>query len=322
MKTIYKSFLIALAAVSMFSACAEKEEGPADPYSVNWTYLRPKNLATNTAIVTDGGELVQMFNTTDTVLTYIQCTKPAKSAIKATFDFDPSLVEAYNTANGTECQMLPENLLSLMSETLTISKGEYVSADTLKISYNKTAFEEFAESHTEGAEYVLPITMTSVSGNTEMSETRTMYIYYNVQIKTAEQGDAPFGVKYTDLASTVVTLNGSVIDVLTDGDDYGYKYFTSPSEVIVDFGKELRINAISIIPYAWYFMFKDITVSFSTDGASYSSPSTFSLYQAYDYYLNFYSAKTARYVKLNTSGYIYSSYYSAYICELEFYVAE
>lgn len=319
MKNIFKSFIIALAAVSMFSACVEKEEGPVDPYSVNWTYLRPKELPTKTSIVTDGGELVSMFSTTDTLLSYVQCTKPAPKNITATFAIDESLIEAYNTANNRNCKLM-ENV-SLVNNTLTVEVGQYISADTLKITYDVEAIKAVLLACTEPAEFVLPITMTSVSDGGTMSETRTMFIHYEVLIKSAEQADAPFGVK-TDITSAVVTLNGKVTTTLNDGDDYWDEYFKNPSEVIVDFGKELRVQSISIIPYAWYYMFKEVSVSFSTDGTNYTEPASFSLYQAYDYYLNFYSAKTARYVKLNTSGFIYSSSYSPYICELEFYIAE
>lgn len=210
----------------------------------------------------------------------------------------------------------------LVSESLTIPAGEYVSSDTLKIAYDVEALEQFITSQTTDAEFVLPISMTSVSDGGTISETRTIFVRYDILVKTAEQADAPFGVKYEDMASAVVTLNGDVTDLLNDGDDYWDELVKSPSEIIVDFGKEIRVQSISIIPYAWYYMFKDVAVSFSTDGTNYSEPSVFSLYQAYDYYINFYSAKTARYVKLNTSGYIYSSNYRAYICELEFYVAE
>lgn len=320
MKNIFKSFMIALAAVSMFTACAEKEEGPLDPYSVNWTYLRPVTPPVNVAIITDAQELVSVFNTEETTLTRIQCTKPAPKDIKATITIDESLVEAYNAANETECLLMPH--VRLVSESLTIPAGEYVSSDTLKIAYDVEALEQFITSQTTAAEFVLPITMTSVSDGGTISETRTVFVRYDILVKTAEQADAPFGVKYEDMASAVVTLNGYVTDVLNDGDDYWDEYVKSPSEIIVDFGKEIRVQSISIVPYAWYYMFKDVAVSFSTDGTNYSDPSAFSLYQAYDYYINFYSAKTARYVKLNTNGYIYSSGYPAYICELEFYVAE
>ena len=319
MKNIFKSFMIALAAVSMFAACSEKEEGPVDPYSVNWTYLRPKNVPMQKAIMTDSKEVVLSFaESVDTVLTYIQSTKPAKSTVTATFGFDESLIEAYNTKNGTKCQMMQH--VSLVSNTLTIEPGQYVSRDTLKIKYDEAAIEEFIKSHETEAEYLLPITMTSVSEGATMSETRTIYLYYKLYIKTAEQSNSPLGTKFA--GSMTVYVNGvDCTSTLTDGSTYSDMSFSGSKEIVIDLQETANVSDVRLRPYVdtYYYMVGNVAVAFSTDGSNYEGAGEYAIQYGNgltQFYISFYSSKTAQYIKLNTSG---ALYYSPWLAEVEVY---
>ena len=319
MKNIFKSFMIALAAVSMFTACAEKVEGPVDPYSVNWTYLRPKNVPTKVITCTDAGELVAMFSTQDTVLTYVQCTKPAPKNITTTFAIDENLIEAYNKANGTNCILL-ENV-SLVSNTLTVEAGKYVSSDTLKITYNEAALKEYFVTFTEAAEFLVPITMTSVSDGGTMSETNSIYLYYKLQIKTAEQTEEPIGQLY-DRTNVIFKVNGVEEPSLKDGSTGTDVAFGTGVELFIDLGAQIQLTDIRFRPYYdyWYYMFKNVTVEMSADGQTYFDAGTYELYSAYDYYITWFGPKNVRYVRMNTSGYQYSSSYKPWISEVEIYV--
>lgn len=324
MKNIFKSFLIVFAAASMFAGCSEGPVPPykaeqVDPYSVNWTYLRPKNVPTKVITCTDAGELVGMFSTTDTLLSYVQCTKPAPKDIQATFAIDESLIEAYNTANGTNCILL--NNVSLVSNTLTVKAGNYISADTLKITYDKAALEEYFVTFSEPAEFLVPIVMTSVSDGGTMSETNSIYLYYKLQIKTTEQTEEPFGQFY-DRTNVIFMVDGYEEPNLKDNSTYTDVSFGTGVEVYIDLGEEVQLTDIRIRPYAdsWYYMFKNVSIQMSVDDQTYFDAGTYELYSSYNYYITWFGPKTVRYVKMQTSGYQYSSSYKPWISEIEIYV--
>jgi hypothetical protein len=89
-------------------------------------------------------------------LTYSGTTNYEQGDISATFDKDVSLVAAFNEANNSDYRLLPEDVYSFDKTSLLIPNGRNISESvkltlwmkSLDLSYN----------------YLLPVTVTSVSG--------------------------------------------------------------------------------------------------------------------------------------------------------------
>lgn len=320
MNKLIKSILIGFAAVAVFAGCAKEEEGPVDPYSVNWTYILAPGVSTFNAIVSDAGEVIVPFDTLDLNVNQLRCTKPY--AVSASFEIDESLVAAYNEANGTDCLFFEH--ASLINDHLSIEKGAYISADTLKVTYDIEGINSMLASVTSPTEYVLPITMTELKGDGQMSEKHIVYIVYKVVVLTAQQVDTPRGVLFTDWSKGTIKINGEVTTRLNDGSKYTDVYVGAGKTTIdVDFGMEIPLQTIEIVPYEWYYGWSRVEILLSDDGVKWESNGIYDFYQAYNYYITFYSDKVTRYVRIIGEGAIYdASWYPPYIGELQFFVAE
>ena len=82
-------------------------------------------------------------------------------------------MDSYNQANGTNYTLLKS--VQLENATLHIKKGEYISADSLKVHYtDMTEFQSGAEN------YLLPIAITSIEGSgASISENSKIYLTFS-----------------------------------------------------------------------------------------------------------------------------------------------
>lgn len=184
MKTKIKKFrtigtmLLAAAVLAGFTACE------TDPVEQNGGKLPDKD-----AIETNYGKLrsnATTGNTVEMLLTagtgfvtrdfYYQQTKPASTEATLTLRIDKSLVEGFNAANGTECQLLPT------------ANCEFPDGQTLELAADdqRTVSKRIrilSEDLTAG-EYVLPVTVTP-EGTTDENQT----LYYRLTIRDPQPGD-------------------------------------------------------------------------------------------------------------------------------------
>lgn len=184
MKTNHKIFktigmtLFTAAVLAGFTACE------TDPVEQNGGKLPDKDVFETTF-----GKLrsnATAGNTIDMLLTagkgfvtrdfYYQQTKPAATGTTITLRIDESLVEGFNTANETECELLPK------------TNYDFPDGQTLELEANdqRTVSKRIrilSEGLTAG-EYVLPVTVTP-EGTTDENQT----LYYILTIRDPQPGD-------------------------------------------------------------------------------------------------------------------------------------
>lgn len=310
MKNIFKTFMIALAAVSMFAACAEKQESTFDPYATNFVYLKAPLKSTYKATFSTAGTWKAK---PDTVTNYMQirCTKPAPQDIKVTVVVDESMVAAYNEANGTDYKFFSE--MKLVQSEYVIRKGEYVSSDTLKTEI--LDFEPLKAGGTQN--YIIPIKMTSTTAG-KLSESNFFYVF----IEAAEL----FGQMISDYNGTKIDRSGwsimidgtDVTKKLTDGSKYSDVYNISKNEINVDLGQVVdNLVNFGVEHYGSSYSCQTMMFEVSTDNATWKNLGTYDTYALANAILEVFDPVSAQYIRI--TGYDpMSSYYGWDIGELNF----
>lgn len=172
MKTLFKYLLMCMLPVvslPLMTACGDDES--TDPYDINYVYIYSPVSTDNTLEYKGNGTfLVEI--APECIVNPVRCTKPAPTDLTIHLDVDPSLVDSYNKANGTNYTLLKS--VQLENSTLHIKKGEYISADSLKVHYtDMTEFQNGAEN------FLLPIAITSIEGSgMSISENSRIYLTF------------------------------------------------------------------------------------------------------------------------------------------------
>lgn len=170
-KYILSSMLVA-ASLPLTTACSDDEA--TDPYDINYVYIYSPTTTDNTLEYKGNGTFVTSI-AEQAIINPVRCTKPAPQDITVNFTIDASLIESYNQENGTDYTLLQN--VQLENSTLTIRKGEYISADSLKVKY--TDMSEFQN----GVEkYIVPISMTTASGGV-MSQQSKVFLTFTSTYK-------------------------------------------------------------------------------------------------------------------------------------------
>ena len=104
-------------------------------------------------------------------LTNVRCTKPAPADIQVEVAIDPTLVDEYNAANKTECAFLDKT--SLTKTSFTIPKGEFMSADSIKVNF---ANHEGLVGQEQ--DLLLPIVIKATTGGKISTHSR-MFIHFD-----------------------------------------------------------------------------------------------------------------------------------------------
>lgn len=308
-KNIYIVSLLAAACAAGFASCSDDEEYdfPGDPNNRVYT---PDQSAAFKMVQTPAGA----FGALDARIP-AKCNQKASADIKVTLEIDNSLIEAYNEANGTSCQPMPQEALIIENQTMTIPAGAMASADTTRI----TLVDDQAILQTLDASggYIIPVRMTTVAGGGSAPANSVKSISYLTMTVTndAVNHDATIedakGTPVADqsgwsLSGNVDTSDGSK---LFDGDGKNYTSFESsdPMELIVDMGKVYEFDAIEAkYSYGWgsysydYGSLPDGTnIYLSTDGMTWQSVATTEGGGYYGtQYVIFWGYMSARYIKL------------------------
>lgn len=319
MKKIYKAFMITLAAVSMFAAC---DKGPVppykveklDPYATNFVYLRAPIANSHKATFSNSGNWKSK---PDSISSYIQilCTKPAPQDIKVNLEIDESMVETYNTANGTDYQLLSQ--VKLLQNELVIKKGDYLTTDTLK-----TVITDYAPILEAGSQnYIVPIKIANTTSGV-VSEQNHFYVFYEAS-KLFAQMRADYTGTMLDRSGWTITADGSnVTGTLTDGSKYSDIYNLSENVITVDLGQVYdNLICFGVEHYGASYTVRDLKVEISVDGNDFKSLGS---YDASDYanaVLEAFDPQTARYVRFTGTD-PKSSYYGWDVGEINITVAE
>lgn len=171
----------------------------------------------------------------------VRCTMPVQGEVRAFFDVDNSLIDAYNTAHQADYQAMKSEVLAFNKKDLVIGNGAMQSAEEIVVSFD----EEKAEALAVG-EYLVPIRMMHVEGGMEVSSN------WNVVYLILEVVDDPYGFPAADKNGwTIVDCsseetnaeNASAANVL-DGDngtiwhtEYDKNQPNPPHTITIDMGE-------------------------------------------------------------------------------------
>lgn len=172
MKTLIKyQYLCMLLIVSLPLLIACSDDEAIDSYDINYVYIYSPVSTDNTLEYKGNGTFLVNIES-ESVINPVRCTKPAPTDLTIHLGVDPFLVDSYNQANGTNYTLLKN--VQLENATLHIKKGEYISADSLKVHYtDMTEFQNGAEN------YLLPIAITSIEGSgISISENSKIYLTF------------------------------------------------------------------------------------------------------------------------------------------------
>lgn len=271
MKAIFrKLFLGALIALTGMVVVSCNDDDAVDPYDINYAYIYAPGYTNHAISYLEDGTIVKAINEEEKIIP-VRCTRPAPNDLKITFSIDESLIDAYNKEHETSYALLKN--AQLVNPELSIKKGEFISADTLKVRY--TDMSEFRDGT---ANYILPVTITEVKGGgVTVSESKTFYLTYKSTLILMEEADSPNGTKIDDRANWSVLMNGkdtdddgTSISAVIDGNNGTYIYSESEeTELLFDLKKKEQISSIALTFYAWYYAAQNVSVAMSVDGTNY-----------------------------------------------------
>ena len=271
MKAIFrKLFLGALIALMGMSVVSCNDDDAVDPYDINYAYIYAPGYTNHAISYLEDGTIVKAINEEEKIIP-VRCTRPAPNDLKITFSIDESLIDAYNKEHETNYALLKN--AQLVNPELSIKKGEFISADTLKVRYT-----DMSEFRNGTANYILPVTITEVKGGgVTVSESKTFYLTYKSTLILMEEADSPNGTKIDDRANWSVLMNGkdtdddgTSISAVIDGNNGTYIYSESEeTELLFDLKKKEQISSIALTFYAWYYAAQNVSVAMSVDGTNY-----------------------------------------------------
>ena len=101
----------------------------------------------------------------------VQSTKQVDNDVNVTLALDLAKVEEYNKINGTSYQQIPANAVQLENTQVTIKAGTAMSTSTV---VKVVSTEDFIE----GVTYVIPVTVTNISGSDDevLPGSKTIYL--------------------------------------------------------------------------------------------------------------------------------------------------
>lgn len=187
-------------------------------------------------------------------------TRGHSEAIKATLAIDNSLIDAYNTANGTNYEALPEQALVIENQTVTIPAGSYYSADSLHLAIN----EEFVSQLRSETGYLIPVKLVSAEGGNAAVSTNmgNSYLVAGVEVKTGMIDDSASdqntqGALVSERTgwtayveeSDGVTVNGEISSLFDGNSSSEWSASSSqPFHIVFDMQKTQNVTAVT----AWY----------------------------------------------------------------------
>lgn len=306
-KNIFGFFAVALAAAAI-TACDD------DTYDVvgnpNPLVYVPSQSGEYTVVQTPVGAFGSMevkFNA--------KTNKPGAD-IKVTFDIDNSLVEAYNTENGTSYAALPEGAVTILNPTVNIPAGQCESLDSATVLL--TEDDAVLATLTNKAGYVIPVVIKDAAGaQLATSVPTTNYLVINVIEKVIDEGATADNRKGQLVAErsgwSVSPLAGTSLSdgdgsAWFDGDDSNSATFSSESDevgVIIDLGRVYNFDGMSASYKMWgYYSYGSFThgmkIYISSDNSQWVECGALDLGSSWSNadFVGFYGAMPARYIKL------------------------
>lgn len=236
-------------------------------------------------------------------------TKPVSSAVTVNAEIDNSLVTAYNAANNTSYQTLPNGFATLTKMSATIAEGSSISSDQILVSIDQAKFAALT-----APAYLIPVKLSSISNSSAKISTnyQTAYIVINtkeVLIKPNVAATGMFGSLVTNYSAWGITASatpntGTATQMFDNNTTTRWGFSTHPLTITADMMETKTIGGLRLFAYraATGFLFSNVVVYASNDGINYTELGTAtnaSMINASGYqYIGFYKTVQARYIRL------------------------
>lgn len=177
MKKFWKYLAAAavILSVTPLMSCDDDDDYSSSPgrpdYSVNRVYMLDPGSAYSTYTYKYSGELIKQLENPLT-LTQIRCTRPAPEDVQVVAQIDPSLVDEYNAAKGTNYKFMQG--AQLVETDYTIPRGEFLATEKLSVDF--TSLSELVGNE-DGL--ILPVAITKVTGGLVISKTSRFFIVFD-----------------------------------------------------------------------------------------------------------------------------------------------
>ena len=213
----------------------------------------------------------------------VSTTVFSASGYTVTASVDNSLIDAYNSANGTSHKSIDESLIKIANNPATIEANANKTTEQLKVS-----LEGDLSTLTDKSGYLIPVTF-SANGAVTSSSRGVVYIIVTPVEELFRKNFA-----FEDIGGSLVedrsgwTIEGESDlytesyqhESLLDGDGNTYvRTWGGPVVFKIDFGKELDVTAVSLLPRQdnpWYASYHpySIQIEYSEDGNIYTELGT------------------------------------------------
>lgn len=154
----------------MMPLTACDDDDTVDPYEINYCYLyQPNSTFANVEYKANGEFISGLVDPLKTVP--VRLTKPAPKDLQIEIAIDPTLVDEYNEANGTEYTLLEG--ATIANPIMHIAAGEYITPDSICIS-----FGDHSGFLTDQTNLILPVVIKNASGMT-ISKSSRIFLTFN-----------------------------------------------------------------------------------------------------------------------------------------------
>lgn len=237
-------------------------------------------------------------------------TLEATEDVKVSYAVDNSSVSAYNAENKTNYIAVPAGIVDLSTTQLTIPKGSTISVDAIKFAIPA---EKMSLLTAPG--YVIPLKVTSVSGAGAQASSNASTVYVVITTSSGNVYDNTVAADMTGVLNSAsrtnwvatfdATASSGTPANLFDASTGTVWYITParPVTLTVDMvSSRANLSGIRIFTSTTYSLTSANVLS-STDGVTWVSQGSVKLSTVATYqYIKFYAPVTARYLKLEVTG--------------------
>ena len=254
-----------------------------------------------------------------------RCTQETATDLIVTFAVDNSLVDVYNSAKSTTYSVVPDGLVVINNNGLTIPKGALVSTDSVTISISNDLLPQLTNSG-----YVIPVRISSISNTSNTAISSNQSIVYMVITtswtncyNSSVVGDM-VGTLITPRTSWSATLDATLVSgtlpQMFDGNTTTYWRINPIAfNLVVNLATQYtNITGIRTNSNSTSYDLTQVQVYSSTDGTTWVYQGTPTLSRANVYqYIKFYSPITAKYLKITAVTWYSTS--RIYMAEFDVY---
>ncbi|MFD2921424.1 BT_3987 domain-containing protein [Terrimonas rubra] len=200
------------------------------------------------------------------------------TAVQVGVNYDASLVDSYNAANGTSYIAFPAGSFTVSKDNVTIAAGATTSAtDSFRVQFSNY------NSFSVGSTYLLPLTIKS-GGNVDAGTNKHVYIRVTVSVQNIDPSNTGLTGTTISRAGWSVTTSGSypgndVSRVLDGNNSTAWDSDGNlPAWVQLDMGTAKTVKGFPIVPsyeYGRVDNFLQMEVLSSNDGITWTSQGTY-----------------------------------------------